>query len=1280
MASASYFQSSFLGGEFGPFAQGRFDRRDYQRGMTLCRNSLPIEEGSWTRRPGTKFSATTRGGGPAILREFHFSQASPYVMELSDGKVRFFSKGRLALENPRYHVSSLTHVSPAVFQTSDDTPWVTGDDVQFETVSGRFITPELAHILNRQFRVTRVSSHEFKLNDPVTGLPFDGTVLVDSSDPLVVSRVLTYDTPFVNAWDGARWQSVRVVQDENDALLLHGTTKPFNVTSLTRETDCAFATFGCAFVDFKDGPFMDQPAGTSPLVATGTTGEITLTKVVPDAFPWVATDVGRQVRIFSQPAPWNEGGTYAKNDPVEFASNFYAALKDLPEVGNPPDVSPDWVVAAGLALWTWGYITEVTAGDEIVVDIQGPDLLYDVATPDQDGVIREYRMGLWSDTTGWPTTGCYHEGRLVLTSEVIGNRIDASMSNDPYTFSPTGQDGTVADNNGISAKFQASEVNSIFWLKSTASGIVGGTQAGEWLVRATAEGNPLSPTNIQARRPTKYGCSNAEPVVVGDAVLFAHRFKRKLYEYLASQAAHEGYTATNLSIDAKHLSAPGVEELAYQQELAPVVWARMTDGSLAGCTYKRDAQDANESFAGWHSHELGSGRAVESIVGGPSIDGKADAIMLVTNDTATNVRWVEILTPLFDQDSPPGDAWFVDGGSVPIAGEVLTISMGVTGVRLWGYDYLEGKTVSVYGLGLDLGDHVVSSGHVTIPFDEVFTQAWLEEVSGTADFSTLFGVHFERNSTSTPAESDRTLILEYTPLSGESPGESALPDWDRTLLYTIGGTGDSIRQFNLETGVLLQQVSSAQLFTDVVIPGPYTPGITGPFALDSEGANIFLATGTSNQQALVKVSTTDLTYAGSFGTTAGGFGSNGTHWAAARNMVALQLGPEHPVVVSTSLNGNIIGGAEVAAIDMREFAFVDAFVCTENAARICAGETVGIGCWTATSALVLGCPLPSAPANADPLGLYVVNLSGDVGADVTMTHVRVGQVVPSDIDPLWTEFAAGGVVGGIAFDHDDNTVICDIAGGGIGAAATYYLVKLSIEDASVIWTSPVAANPGGSRIVNGRFSFLSPVLDSGAYPWWDLDTTDGTSNNPDDVVGVANDSSLWDGLTGRWIGHANYTKSGPSPQPIAPTPDTFSNQWCTFPPAGSGSHTSDFFAPFVAGMGYTTRGQILRPIDPQKTGAVTGPAFAKTRRTHQFAALLHSSGPISFGTVFGKLRPAIFQTAGGRPWSKYELFSGTYWSTLEDDYSFDSMIGWEVTRPVPATVLSIGAFIQTQDR
>jgi hypothetical protein len=348
------------------------------------------------------------------------------------------------------------------------------------------------------------------------------------------------------------------------------------------------------------------------------------------------------------------------------------------------------------------------------VQIVGDALLYTTA-------IRTWRLGLYSDTTGWPTCGTYHEGRLWL-SGVIPNRLDASTSRDIFTFSPTEGDGSVTDANAIAYMFSAPDVNTILWMEPDQLGIVCGTAAGEWLVQASALNNPLTPTNIQAHRAMRHRCANIEPRRTGLTLTAVQAYKRSLLEFFHDTYSGK-FAADHLTEDAKHLTSGNIAEIAFQQELAPIVWARKEDGTLIGVTYRRKTLTSSQraEIRGCHRHTLGSGRSVEYISVGASLDGALDALAMVTNDTASGIRHIEVLNDVLDEDADLIDARYLDDAITPTA--VLGTSTpsdgasygGLTIYGLWPHN---GKTVQAWLGGLDCGDYTVASGAIFVPYGD----------------------------------------------------------------------------------------------------------------------------------------------------------------------------------------------------------------------------------------------------------------------------------------------------------------------------------------------------------------------------------------------------------------------------------------------------------------------------------------------------------------------------------------------------------------------------------
>src|SRR5258708_5651008 len=275
MPNSSFVQSSFVGGEWSPFAQGRLELPKYQTALNVCRNGFPLEEGAWVRRPGTRFSTTTRNGVAGRVIPFAFEQAAPYEMIFTDGIVEMVAVStqtsglssplpkdfRLVTTNDNQQVSSISTANPAVVQTGSVHGWTTGDQVQFlfATVVNAGFTSLLRA---RRFKITVTDSTHFSLADPITLATIDGSTLgwsPPATNTVIVVRMLALTTPYT----AGSWASVRKVQAEKQATLLHGSFPPQTLNIAALPTASAFASFGLSAIPFTDGPYLDPPTDGS---------------------------------------------------------------------------------------------------------------------------------------------------------------------------------------------------------------------------------------------------------------------------------------------------------------------------------------------------------------------------------------------------------------------------------------------------------------------------------------------------------------------------------------------------------------------------------------------------------------------------------------------------------------------------------------------------------------------------------------------------------------------------------------------------------------------------------------------------------------------------------------------------------------------------------------------------------------------------------------------------------------------------------------------------------
>lgn len=1357
MPRATYTQSSFLGGEWSPQTQGRFDREDYRTGMNVCRNVVPNEEGSGPRRPGTRFLATTRSGAEAVLREFHFDQAAPYLLEFSASHLRFFASRALVLKNEAQTVLAISTATPAVVTVGAADGWTTGDQVSF-ILQPNTVFAGVGVLINRQFTITVVDTQRFSLADAVTGLPFDGSLVTLGPDLLRVDKVLDFSTPYATA----DLDAIRVVQDQDHCLSLHGSYPMRLVASEDPTSTDNFATFDFRAATLLDGPYYDAPQDGSSLTIVGTTGIVTVTAsytaysgavtykagdsvssagvgylslvnnntghapavsptywqvqsaangIGPNGF--TTTDVGRHMRLFYEPLEWSAATAYAVNATVKFDDAYYIAL--TASTGKSPDTSlDDWGVATTAAAWTWGIIVSRLSATQVTLQITGDDLI-------SDGIpIKTYRMGLYSDTTGYPHHGVFHDGRLWLAGPVK-NRLDGSMSNQPFTFSPTTKDGTVADNNGCAVVIKAKRIQSVRWLLSTDQGILVGTQGGEWLLHASQQNDPITPTSVQQNQVTQHGCEDVEPVLTPNAAVFVQRYGRKLIEYTAIGAAK--YAGANISNTGKHLIVNGLDEIAYQTETSPVIWGRSA-GALVGCTYKRELPIGTQppSFVGWSRHDLGSGRSVRSLCVGPDVSGDVDALSLVTYDpnAVTRVYFVETLTN-FLQDTLL-TSWYVDAGTQGAIAEFINANT----IRFYGLRFVAGQTVDVWLAGLDLGSHTVTvNGYLDVDLatdaEARLTAAYLATL--TANYAEL-AVRIRRLPTgATTAAGTVTGSYLTTGSVGAVRTDIGIADWTRNRLFTFRyGDGTSpdagIRSFNLSTRAVAAQAlvsswvggsyGSAEIFT---VPPIGVAPASGDLYFQLANGKFKRVSGST----LAIVSTSAILTI-DYLISMRGHDFNGSDTFLCTTLLGGSSGP------GTGVNLNLFSGGATMAKDTTLAYQLDLL-----AADTVAGPKGTNYCvWYV---LEHGGRYLNQGANVNPVTLRAVT-KGVVTSGIT----TLATLAPSDIQADWTHWDA---VLGLAYDQSDGCVIAfmeqaappawnsgttyrstDVAtlSGNVYRCildhtnhtppnGTYWVlvgpasyvnsrvaVKINPTTGRVVWATPgmdsrpfsnVPESLSNSNITGGGLSWLS-TTDHGTtdYYVYHLSSAGVLTSTTVHHFGI-NNFQLSNDVTGDLVGHFAYTFDGLTNNPTKETTTVSYSDWGVLRGAPGGvpyNGTASYNVPAALGYTYPSQWQILRPNAPNESGTQIGPGFAKTRRSHRYGALVHNTKGLTMGTDFVSMRPVAFASDGGVDYTTLQLFSGLVSDTLEDGYSYDSMLACQITRPYPGTILTLGAFDQTQDR
>lgn len=315
--------------------------------------------------------------------------------------------------------------------------------------------------------------------------------------------------------------------------------------------------------------------------------------------------------------------------------------------------------------------------------------------------ITEWRLGYWSDTTGWPSCGDFFEDRLwLMSSAEAPDLVTGSRVGEYEDFAQTDPTGEVLDDSAIVVRLNSRKLSRVRWVSSDSRGLLLGTGSEEYALSAP-NSEPMTARNFKARPATRRGSAEVEPVRVDNQVLFVQRSGRTLREF-AFVFENDGYKSPSMSQLASHLGAIPFVEMDYAAEPHSLLWLRKADGSLVGMTYNRD-----EDVVGWHRHDL-SGGSVEALAVTPQKDQLQDALWVVVSrqiDGQTR-QYIERLMPFWDFGDTLATAHFLDSALRYQGPEVNTV---------FGLQHLEGR--EVYGLadGYEVGPFTVADGSVTLP-------------------------------------------------------------------------------------------------------------------------------------------------------------------------------------------------------------------------------------------------------------------------------------------------------------------------------------------------------------------------------------------------------------------------------------------------------------------------------------------------------------------------------------------------------------------------------------
>lgn len=430
----------------------------------------------------------------------------------------------------------------------------------------------------------------------------NGTAYTAYTSGGTADRIYTVTTP----WGEDDLIDLKFAQSSDVLYMAH---PDFQGRKITRTSDTAWTV---SLYDPTDGPYQNiNTSATTLTLSSHVVGAgITLTA---STSTFESTDVGRHFRTFTS------GGTE----------------------------------------WGWGYITAYTNTQTVTVTL--------VRTPGGAAIATtNWRLGAWSDTTGWPSVVTLFQERIVwAASNTDPQTLWGSVTSQFDNMQPTQASGSVTDSDAFTFAIADDQVNAIRWMSPGKNTIAIGTSDAEYNVYGSASSGILvgiTPSNIQVSRETKHGSiSNVRPQRIGGEVMFVQRSRRRVRATSYDYASSESSVARDLVLTSQYALGMGVIDFDYQDELDHIGWMVRTDGKLAAFTYDKDQQ-----VNGWHVHQLGGNAMVESLVTVPSpyADEGEDVWLLVKRTiNGSTKRYVEYITPQFDLgNNGQSSMFYVDSG------------------------------------------------------------------------------------------------------------------------------------------------------------------------------------------------------------------------------------------------------------------------------------------------------------------------------------------------------------------------------------------------------------------------------------------------------------------------------------------------------------------------------------------------------------------------------------------------------------------------------------------
>ncbi len=633
-------QPTFVRGELSPRLFSRVDIDHWKMGLAECVNYIVMKQGGLRRRSGTEWIGYAKNPAHRCrLVKFVFSTLQAYTLEFGDFYIRFFANGGIVAKNGDVGIT---------FDAGTSTiNWTAhaldlNDPVVFSSSDS---LPAPLQVGVTYYVKTTPDADHFTISATVGGADIVFSDAGTGTIRVVVPVEVATPYPITEVWN---------LQFAQSADVLYIAHKDFQQRMLSR---FGAATFNMLLYTGYDGPYLPENTTTTTMTPSAKTGNITVTASATTGINgnvgFNADDVGRALSL-------------------QYSSKWYyikiTAVTDTTHVQG--DVK--------------GLIDE--KGDAVV------------ALPGL-GSTGGWRLGAWTETTGWPACVAFYQQRLVWgRSDTQPQTVWMSRAGVLDNFATT---QPLQDDDAITLTILAGEVNAISWLVE-GTDLQIGTSGAIRTIGPADSGKNFGPSNFVQKRQSTFGSTPLQPVQIGEVSIYASFYGLSLREFLFS-FQNNGYVSPELTILSEHMLRSGIKQFAYAQDRDSIIWCAMGNGELVGVTYDREQQ-----IVACNRHRIGGQVLNSGIVDPKDPDnpdtpyGVVESVVTIPGDThsevwlsvrrtinGTDYRHIERLTETFEA-MPKENAVFVDA----------SFSYdGAPANQIKGANWLSNETVSILADG-----------------------------------------------------------------------------------------------------------------------------------------------------------------------------------------------------------------------------------------------------------------------------------------------------------------------------------------------------------------------------------------------------------------------------------------------------------------------------------------------------------------------------------------------------------------------------------------------------